>query len=497
MHDLVIPNPLDIAASASPRAIALEWSGRQWTFASLRDAAAMAATLLGQASFDGRIGVLSLNRAGYAIAVHAAARLGAAVVPLNWRLSPEELSSQIEHAGISQLIADETNALVAGSLAPDMGIALHSIEAFEQSPPPPPHNSAPPLSLTRDAAVIFTSGTTGRPKGARITFGNLWFSAIASGLHLGRHPDDVWLATLPLFHIGGFSILYRSIIERTPVNLQTRFDPAAMLQAIEEGGTLVSVVPQMLVRLLSLPNAAERLSHARCILVGGAAMPASSLARCQELGIPIAPTYGLTESTAQFATLLPEEVVRKPGSAGRPLPLSRVRIVTEDGDAAPGEMGEIAFAGPTRFAGYLGQPDCPTPDKENWFATGDMGYLDDDGFLYVVDRRDDLIVSGGENIYPAEVEQVLLSHPGVLDAAVIGVANTEWGARPVAFIVWAGAEPEADVEQRLLSYCQTRLARYKQPDRIIVRPELPRSASGKLLRRALREIAASVNAESG
>lgn len=489
MNDPLIPNPLDVAAGAMPEAIALEWAGRRWTFASLNAAAATAASLPRDAVNEGRLGILSLNRAGYAIVVHAAARLGTAVVPLNWRLSPEELHWQVRDAGISLLIADEGLAETARAFASETGIGFRSIEEFERLSPQSPAPPAPPLSLADDAAIIYTSGTTGRPKGARITYGNLWFSAIASGLHLGHYPGDAWLATLPLYHIGGFSILYRAVIERTRVILHDRFDPEAVLPAIDAGATMISVVPQMLPRLLALPGAEARLRQARCILAGGAATPASLLARCQELELPIAPTYGLTESTAQLATLLPDEVGRKPGSVGRPLPLSRVRIVTPDGEAAPGEIGEITFAGPTRFAGYLGQPEDSPPERDTWFSTGDLGYVDDDRYLYVVDRRDDLIVSGGENIYPAELEQVLLDHPFIRDAAIVGTPDADWGARPVAFIVWAGPEPVAEIERQTLQYCQERLARFKLPVRIVVTSELPRSASGKLLRRELRQIA--------
>jgi len=492
MNDLVIPNPLDVAALASPEAIALEWDIRQWTFASLRNAAAAAAALLRDAAQGGRIGILAQNRAGTAIVVHAAARLGATVVPLNWRLSMEELRWQMHDAGISLLIADEEHADVARTLAAELGITARLIEPLEAAPFTLPTAPAAPFSLSQDAAIIYTSGTTGRPKGARITYGNLWFSAVASGLHLGHRPDDAWLATLPLFHIGGFSILYRSVIERTRVILHDRFEPEAVLQAIDRGATMISVVPQMLTRLLAIPGAAERLRHARCILVGGAATPASLLAHCLELELPVAPTYGLTESTAQLATLLPNEVHRKPGSVGHPLPLSRIRIVTSDGETAPGEIGEISFAGPTRFAGYLGQPQCSGTDGTDWFATSDLGYVDEDGYLYVVDRRDDLIISGGENISPAEVEQVFLSHPSVRDAAVVGVVDLDWGARPIAFVVWDGPESSDEIERQTLRHCEDRLARFKLPDRVFVQSRLPRGPSGKLLRRELRKLAAEI-----
>ncbi len=204
-------------------------------------------------------------------------------------------------------------------------------------------------------------------------------------------------------------------------------------------------------------------------------------------GIPVAPTYGLTEATSQVTTLLPDQAPRKPASSGLPLPLTELRITTPTGVGRPGEVGEIEIRGPTVFAGYLGDGIAGSHAMaDGWFRTGDAGRLDDDGYLHVIDRRDDLIISGGENVYPAEIEQVLREHPSVLDTGVIGIADETWGSRPVAAVVWSGAPDRARLD--LLHYCQQHLPGYKIPDRFLLLSELPRSPSGKLLRRALREM---------
>ena len=347
-----------------------------------------------------------------------------------------------------------------------------------------PMQPAPAISLEREALVLFTSGTSGRPKGARLTYGNLWFSAIGSALHLGQRPDDIWLAALPMFHIGGLSILYRGIIGANLVNLHERFEPDRVSAAIDEGATHVSLVPTSLRQLFEVRRGSPWPKTLRCVLLGGAASPPALIDECVELGIPVAPTYGLTESASQAATLRPHEITAKRGSSGLPLPVTRLRIVEQGQVLPPGETGEIELRGPTIFAGYLGDKGRPF-DADGWFATGDAGYVDDGGYLYIADRRDDLIVTGGENVYPAEIERVLSEHPLVRDAGVVGVSAEPWGARPIAFVVWQG-EP-ASAQPALLEHCRSHLAGYKIPDQIVAVDALPRSASGKLLRRRLRD----------
>jgi O-succinylbenzoic acid--CoA ligase len=499
--DLSIPDFLDTAARAHPSRVALAFGSQRWTFLELQRAVVTAAANLattpspavpplpssrerGSGGAGERLGILSPNRPGFAFAALAAARLGIPYVPLNWRLTPSELAWQLREAGVTLLLVDEALMETAMSASAGLPVSISPIADLEQLPDPgivvPP---APSIALDREALVIFTSGSTGRPKGARLTYGNLWFSAVGSALHLGQRPDDVWLAALPMFHIGGLSILYRGLIGANSVVLHDRFDPDRVRAAIDDGATHVSLVPTTLRQILDQHRGLPWPGSLRCVLLGGAAAPPDLIDECIELGIPVAPTYGLTESSSQATTLRPSETILRRGSSGLPLPVTQVRIVEQGHVMPPGHMGEIELRGPTIFAGYLGDDGQPF-GHDGWLATGDAGYVDADGYLYVADRRDDLIVSGGENVYPAEIERVLLEHPLVRDAGVVGVSSEPWGARPIAFVVWDG-EP-ASAQPALLAHCRPHLAGYKIPDRIVVVDALPRSPSGKLSRRRLR-----------
>ncbi|MBA2597435.1 MAG: o-succinylbenzoate--CoA ligase [Chloroflexia bacterium] len=486
---VALPHWLDIAAHTHPDKRALDFGAKRWSFSELRYASGAAVGVLARALTDrpGRIGILSTNRPGFVFAVHAATYLDVPFVPLNWRQTSDEIAWQIRDADIGVLVADEAGAELAAGATADGSVAMISMREIEGGTSPvkrPPAGRR--IDLGREAAVIYTSGTSGRPRGARITYGNLWFSAVASALHLGAHADDVWLAALPLFHIGGLSILFRGAIGATTTVLHEQFEPATALAAIDDGATIVSVVPTMLGRMLELRRDTLWPENLRCVLVGGSAAPTELIEECLRRRIPVAPTYGLTESSSQVATLLPADAHRKPRSSGVPLPLTEVRITDANGVVASGAFGEIEFRGPTLFAGYLGDGYGPAGRTvDGWFQSGDIGYLDEDGFLFLVDRRDDLIVSGGENIYPAEIEQVLRGHPRVIDAAAIGVPDERWGSRPVAAVIWHGDSGTAS--EALRRHCAERLASYKIPDRFVLVADLPRSASGKLRRRALRE----------
>nr|WP_238530553.1 o-succinylbenzoate--CoA ligase [Oscillochloris trichoides] len=332
---------------------------------------------------------------------------------------------------------------------------------------------------------MYTSGTTGSPKGAMLSCGNHWWNATASALNLGLHADDCWLAALPLFHVGGLAIILRGAIYGIPVVLHERFDAHAVNAAIEtERVTIISVVATTLQRMLDARGATPYPQHFRCALLGGGPAPRPLLELCAELGVPVAQTYGMTESASQAATLAPGDALRKLGSAGQALLPVGLRIGTVEREAAPGEVGEILLAGPTITSGYVGQPTASAAAlRGGWLHTGDLGYRDAEGYLYVVERRSDLIISGGENIYPAEVEAALLAHPAVVEAGVVGMPDAQWGQRPVAVVVLR--QPVASAE--LLAFVRERLASYKLPRDIVVRESLPRTASGKLQRARLRE----------
>jgi O-succinylbenzoic acid--CoA ligase len=340
-------------------------------------------------------------------------------------------------------------------------------------------------------AVIYTSGTSGQPKGAMLTVGNFWWSAIGSALNLGSYPSDRWLACLPLFHVGGLSILVRATIYGITAIVHDGFDADRVNRAIDEDEvSIVSVVAVMLQRMLDSRNDKPYPPTLRCVLLGGGPAPRSLLERCASLGIPVVQTYGLTETCSQVATIAPDDSLRKIGSAGKPLYPNELRVSGE---------GEILVKGPVVMAGYAGRPD-DTRDSivDGWLHTGDAGVIDEDGFLYVIDRRDDLIISGGENIYPAEVEAALTSHPSVAEVGVIGVADSTWGQRVVAIVRLNESEAAARFDSAALaSHCSERIARFKTPREFhFTTDALPRTASGKLRRSALREMFASPTASA-
>jgi O-succinylbenzoic acid--CoA ligase len=317
-----------------------------------------------------------------------------------------------------------------------------------------------------------------------LTVGNFWWSAIGSARNLGSMENDRWIACLPLFHIGGLSILTRSVIYGTTAEVHDRFDPEQVNASIDDGATMVSAVAVMLERMLETRGDRDFPPSLRTVLVGGGPVADELLERCERRGVPVVQTYGLTETCSQVATLSPGDAPRKRGSAGRPLHPNELRIDATDGDNG----GEILVRGPVVMAGYADLPDETSKAiVDGWLHTGDYGRVDDEGFLYVLDRRDDLIITGGENVYPAEVEAALLSHPAIEEAAVIGVRDEKWGQRAIAvFSVKQGSTPPDPAE--LDRWCRKSLAGFKVPSEFrVVTSALPRTASGKLRRSVVRE----------
>jgi o-succinylbenzoate---CoA ligase len=475
----VYPDWIEGRAAINPDRVALTADGRAWTFAQLdTDVTRMARRLAGLGVEAGdRVATLLNNGATAAIFPHALLRLGATVVPLNTRLSQPEIEWQLSDASPRLVIVEKRTASLVTSTttttvidAADLGSASEAVVD---------------LRLEHDAdailAIIYTSGTTGRPKGAMLTVANFWWSATGSALNLGTRDDDRWIACLPLFHVGGLSIVMRSAIFGTTAVVQDGFDAAAVNEEIDSGATIVSVVSVMLDRMIDERNGRRYPATLRCVLLGGGPAPAALLDRCIALGIPVAQTYGLTETCSQAATLAPEDAQRKFGSAGKPLHPNE--IVVDD-------AGEILVRGPIVMAGYLNNPEATARAlTDGWLHTGDIGRIDSDGYLYVLDRRDDLIITGGENVYPAEVEAVLLAHHSVTEAGVIGVADEKWGQRVVAVV---NLTVPIDAEE-LAEYCRLRLAGYKVPKEFRFTSEpLPRTASGKIRRVALRDIVANL-----
>ncbi len=425
------------------------------------------------------------------VLIHALIMLGAVLVPLNVRLAPRELRILLEELRPSLLLHGhdlEERALESASVLPDTRVlATHVLHTLAEKPGHEPR--APTLSS--DQAILFTSGTTGRPKGVRLSLLNHLASAMASVQQLGLEAHARWLTCLPLYHVGGLAIVMRSALYGRTVVLHERFDPHAVLRSIErDRPSALSLVPTMLVRLLDTSGPARFPDSLRLVLLGGGSITPELIARAQSLGVPVAPSYGLTEAASQVATLTPQEALqRKQPCAGRALPGLQLRIVDEQGrDALPGVPGEIWLRGAQVSAGYLNRSGERVASR--WLRTGDIGELSRDGYLTVLDRRCDLIVSGGENVYPAEVEAVLLSHPDVAAAAVVASPDAVWGQAVHAFVVPQGERRLGAGE--LIAHCRAELAGFKLPRRVHIVASLPYTASGKLRRAELRRQAVSL-----
>jgi O-succinylbenzoic acid--CoA ligase len=434
---------------------------------------------------DQFIGVLLKNHLDTVVILFALQLLGVKSVILNNRLTSSELVWQLKDSKSSFLILEE--ALSDKMNEQNLLIGTITKESLFNRKPEVP-DIWDEINLSDICTIMYTSGTTGHPKGVMQSYGNHWWSAVGSVLNLGVNESDCWLCSVPLFHISGFSILMRSVIYGMPIVLHETFDAEKTIKDINEKNvSIMSIVGTMLKRVVETLGAERLPGHFRCMLLGGGPAPLPLLVACTEKEIPVFQTYGMTESSSQIVTLAPEYSLTKLGSAGKPLFPSEIRIEGEDGGAAQAGMaGEIIIKGPNVTAGYLNRPDATAEKiRDCWLYTGDIGYLDEDGFLYVLDRRSDLIISGGENIYPAEIEAVLLSHPSVQDAGVIGIDNEQWGQVPVAFLVTK--EGDYPSEEALRQFCGERLAKYKVPKAFYFIEKMPRNAAKKLLRRNLKE----------
>jgi O-succinylbenzoic acid--CoA ligase len=408
-------------------------------------------------------------------AFHALQFLGAAMLPLNTRLARPEIERILAHA-LPRLLIDENPE--APGCGPATALSFNDVIGAPRKSDAARSFIDPGAALT----VVYTSGTTGVPKGVVLTNANYAASAAASRRRLGHGADDAWLATVPLFHVGGLAILARAAIEGSTVVLENGFDAARCAAVLENGdATMLSLVPTMLHRVLE--RGAGRVSpRIRCVLVGGAALSPRLGRRALDAGLPIAATYGMTEACSQIATSRPGSNDAASGAVGMPLDGIDIRIEPRDGniDAA----GEILIRGPAVMRGYLRNADADRKALQNgWFATGDLGRLLEDGALEVLGRSDDLIVTGGENVSPNEIERVLDEHAAVAESMVAGASDDEWGQRIVAFVVLREGETEPKPGE-LDAWCRARLAAYKIPRELRFVGELPRNAMGKLLRGA-------------
>jgi o-succinylbenzoate---CoA ligase len=432
------------------------------------------------------VAVLGRNSVEHAVLFFAALRSGFTLMPLNCRLTVVDWRRQLSAAGCRLVVFDKEFRHEAADLA----VASASMSEIIADNPSGFDQRAPiEIPLERKALIIFSSGSTGRPRGVMLTFGNLYFNALGSAAFLPLGPDDTWLAVLPFFHIGGISILLRTALAACGALLMPRFDVQEIIEAIgRRRFNVVSLVPTMLNELM-MADSENLLRGLRGIIVGGAAFDASLQREAAAKRLPILTTYGLTE-TASMVTLLDKS--DRPDlwtTAGKMLPYREVMIALDDDQPAPmGTTGRILIRGEVVFHQYVGEPDiCRRPD--DWFDTGDRGVMDMSGYLTVAGRRDSLIVSGGENIDMTRIESVLMSISGVKGAVVLGRADEKWGRRPVAFVEPSGEEFP---EERIMEELAAQLPRFMLPDRIIIVRALPLTAGGKYDRVALQRQYADV-----
>ncbi|NEB82517.1 o-succinylbenzoate--CoA ligase [Streptomyces sp. SID14478] len=440
-----------------------------------------------------RIAYLGPNHPSFLEVLFAAGVLGAVFVPLNTRLAGPEIAYQLDDAGATTVIhAPAHRALVAALPGGadtrtyiEVGLAYEELIASAPSADPVDE----PVSGDDTCIIMYTSGTTGRPKGAMLTHANLTWNALNVLIDTDCAADERALVSAPLFHTAGLNMLTLPVLLKggTCV-LVAAFDPAATLGLIARHRiTTMFGVPTMYDLVARRPDWAEAdLSSLRTLLCGGAPVPTSLIATYQERGLTFLQGYGMTEASPGTLFLDAEHALSKAGSAGVPHFFTDVRVVRSDlRPAGPGETGEILVRGPHVMPGYWGLPDATAAAfTDGWFRTGDAARVDEDGYVHIVDRIKDMIISGGENVYPAEVEDVLLTHPDVAECAVIGVPDERWGEVPRAVVVpreGARIDPAA-----VLASLDGRLARYKIPKSLVVADELPRTASGKLLKSRVR-----------
>ncbi|WP_018934092.1 o-succinylbenzoate--CoA ligase [Gracilibacillus lacisalsi] len=467
-------------AYLTPDNIAIELSnGEALTFAQLYERARAFASKIYTVHPNGHIAMLSNNSIDMVVAFWACTYLNVPVVFLNTRLTTREWEAQCEDADVKAVIYAEQYRRSVQTLALP-AYSFSDIHTFQ----PVACTLSNNVDLDLVCSMMFTSGTTGRAKPVIHTYQNHWSSAVASALNLGLMPHDKWLACLPLFHIGGLSILFKSVIYGMPVYLLERFDEQKVHDAImKQDVTIISVVAVTCSRLLDRLADGHYPSSFRCMLLGGGPAPKPLLEKAKEKNVPIVQTYGMTETSSQIVTLSEADALRKLGSAGKPLFSASLQIQANDMSAKPNQVGEIVVKGPMVTSGYYHREKANKEAFRNgWFHTGDLGYVDEEGFLFVVDRRSDLIISGGENIYPAEVEEVLLSFKGVQEAGVTAIEDSKWGQVPVAYVV----ANEGVTAEQLLVHCRARLASFKVPKTIYFRDQLPRNATNKLQRHLLK-----------
>jgi fatty-acyl-CoA synthase len=456
-------------ARLTPNRVAIDDGGRTWTYAELD---ARSDELARGLSHGERVSTLTGNTGEHVAVMFACAKAGAILHPISWRLAPAEVAFQLEDANASVFLIEAEYrelgeaALAAANVAPRLDVG-------ERGNPETPADDDPLL-------LIYTSGTTGKPKGALLTHANCFWTNLSFDLATGLRPEDVVLQVLPQFHCGGWNV--QEILawwKGAKVVIERSFDAARALELIErEGITTTMGVPANYLFMSQEPRfAAADLSSLRLAVVGGAPMPEALLDVWAERGVDIVQGYGLTEAAPNVLCLAPEDARRKAGYAGKPYPYVECDLSDD---------GELLVRGPNVFPGYWQNPEATASAfRDGWLLTGDVADRDDEGNYRILGRLKDMVVSGGENIYPAEIEAVLHEHPAVSDAAVVGTPDERWGEVCLAFVVLS----EDVSEEELRDHCLAHLARFKVPKTFRIVDELPRNSMGKIVKSELKVMA--------
>jgi fatty-acyl-CoA synthase len=447
------------------------------------------------------VGLLSYNCPEFLETLFAANHLGAIAMPINWRLAAPEMRYILEHSEARALVCDGALVALADEAIKGMDASPERVSIAQPAPDGwtaladlrvDGHDLAPLAAAGDDVhRLMYTSGTTGHPKGVMLTHANLAWKNLAHIVEFGFTGGDLGLACGPLYHVGALDLTTTSLIAAgATVILHRTFDAAAVVDELERSRvSTVWLAPAMVNAIMALPDVSRRdLSSVRIIINGGEKMPIPLIERIQRTfpSAWFADAYGLTETVSGDTFLDRASIITKLGSVGRPCLHLELDIWDERGNSVPpGERGEIVLRGPKVFAGYWRDPDATAKAfAGGWFHTGDIGVRDEDGYLFIVDRLKDMIVSGGENIAGSEVERVLYEHEAVLEAAVVARPDERWGEVPVGFVALrGGASATAD---ELIEHCRARLARYKVPKDVTFIEALPRNPSGKVLKRELR-----------
>jgi len=477
-------------ACTTPDRVAIDYGGERTTYQELdQHSERLAAGFLAAGLCRGdRVATLTGSSPGHAAVFFACAKAGLLLLPLSWRLSSAELAYQLDDAEPALLLAEEEHDALA-----DAALAAAAVAPRRErlgAVPPPGDALGADVGDDDPLLLVYTSGTTGRPKGALLTHRNCFWTNLSFDLGAGIAGDDVVLQVLPQFHVGGWNVQpLLAWWKGATVVLERSFDPARCLALIAEKRVTTMMGVPATYLFMSQQPAFDRadLSSLRRAVVGGAPMPEALLAAWQERGVAVVQGYGLTEAAPNVLCLPAEDASRKRGYAGKPYP--HVEVALRDPDSGrlldgPAE-GELVVRGPNVFGGYWRNPEATAAAfADGWLLTGDVGERDGEGYYRICGRLKDMLISGGENVYPAEVESVLHEHPAVADAAVVAVPDERWGETGVAFVVLAAGTAVSGEE--LLAHCRERLARSKVPRAVRFVPALPRSGTSKVLKDELR-----------